>query len=96
VLRKSRYDLGKKFFTNITPGYQLYPAVFLMPWSDPNAPGEFVYLCRGTSGWSNLRASNAACIGMGHWQGMLATRCNLSSCCNAVFNGSMVTSSCLA
>jgi hypothetical protein len=39
VLRKSRYDLGKSFFTNITPGYQLYPAVFLMNWVDPAKPG---------------------------------------------------------
>jgi hypothetical protein len=49
TLRKSKYDLGKKFFTNITPGYQLYPAVFLMPWTDPAAPGDFflfMYTCR--------------------------------------------------
>jgi hypothetical protein len=39
VVRKSRYDLGKSFFTNITPGYQLYPAVFLMNWVDPSKPG---------------------------------------------------------
>jgi hypothetical protein len=49
TVRKSKYDLGKKFFTNITPGYQLYPAVFLMPWTDPNAPDDyflFMYTCR--------------------------------------------------
>lgn len=49
TVRKSKYDLGKKFFTNITPGYQLYPAVFLMPWTDPNAPNDyflFMYTCR--------------------------------------------------
>jgi len=40
VARRSRYDLGKGFFTNVTPGYQLYPTVFLMPWTDPDAPGE--------------------------------------------------------
>lgn len=40
VVRKSRYDLGKSFFTNLTPGYQLYPAVFLLNWLDPNKPGE--------------------------------------------------------
>jgi hypothetical protein len=40
-MRKSKYDLGKKFFTNITPGYQLYPAVFLMPWTDPAAPDDY-------------------------------------------------------
>lgn len=40
VVRKSRYDLGKSFFTNITPGYQLYPAVFLMNWIDPAKPGK--------------------------------------------------------
>lgn len=48
-MRKSKYDLGKKFFTNITPGYQLYPAVFLMPWTDPSAPNDyflFMYTCR--------------------------------------------------
>ena len=38
--RKSRYDLGKSFFTNITPGYQLYPTVMLLPWTDPSAPSE--------------------------------------------------------
>jgi hypothetical protein len=41
VARRSRYDLGKGFFTNVTPGYQLYPTVFLMPWTDPDAPGEW-------------------------------------------------------
>jgi len=40
TIRKSRYDLGKGFFTNITPGYQLYPTVLLLPWTDPNAPSE--------------------------------------------------------
>ncbi len=39
TIRKSRYDLGKSFFTNITPGYQLYPVVFLINWRDPAAPG---------------------------------------------------------
>lgn len=43
VARRSRYDLGKGFFTNVTPGYQLYPTVFLMPWTDPDAPGELVF-----------------------------------------------------
>lgn len=49
VVRKSRYDLGKSFFTNITPGYQLYPAVFLMNWVDPAKPDDwflFMYTCR--------------------------------------------------
>jgi hypothetical protein len=40
TVRKSRYDLGKSFFTNITPGYQLYPTVYLLPWTDPSAPSE--------------------------------------------------------
>jgi hypothetical protein len=39
TVRKSRYDLGKKFFTNITPGYQQYAVVYLLPWTDPSAPG---------------------------------------------------------
>ncbi|GBF98436.1 hypothetical protein Rsub_11081 [Raphidocelis subcapitata] len=49
TVRKSRYDLGKSFFTNITPGYQLYPTVYLLPWTDPNAPGDhflLMYTCR--------------------------------------------------
>jgi hypothetical protein len=50
TVRKSRYDLGKKFFTNITPGYQQYPVVYLLPWTDPSAPGE------GSSGSQALRA----------------------------------------
>lgn len=48
-MRKSRYDLGKSFFTNITPGYQLYPTVLLLPWTDPSAPGDYfllLYTCR--------------------------------------------------
>jgi hypothetical protein len=49
TLRKSRYDLGKSFFTNITPGYQLYPTVLLLPWTDSSAPGDYfllMYTCR--------------------------------------------------
>ncbi|KAI8472424.1 MAG: hypothetical protein J3K34DRAFT_414131 [Monoraphidium minutum] len=49
TVRKSRYDLGKKFFTNITPGYQLYPTVLLLPWTDPNAQDDYfllMYTCR--------------------------------------------------
>ncbi|KIZ03620.1 glyoxal or galactose oxidase [Monoraphidium neglectum] len=49
TVRKSRYDLGKKFFTNITPGYQLYPTVLLLPWTDPDAPDDhflLMYTCR--------------------------------------------------
>ncbi|KAF8059661.1 CA1 [Scenedesmus sp. PABB004] len=49
VLRRSRYELGKSFFTNITPGYQLYPAVFLINWVDPAKPDDyflFMYTCR--------------------------------------------------
>lgn len=49
TLRKSRYDLGKGFFTNITPGYQLYPTVMLLPWTDPSAPNDYFllfYSCR--------------------------------------------------
>jgi len=42
TVRKSRYDLGKKFFTNITPGYQQYPVVQLLPWTDPDAPGGWL------------------------------------------------------
>jgi hypothetical protein len=57
VARRSRYDLGKGFFTNVTPGYQLYPTVFLMPWTDPDAPGEFcleLWLCFGGVGGGGL------------------------------------------
>jgi hypothetical protein len=53
-VRKSRYDLGKKFFTNITPGYQLYPTVLLLPWTDPDAPGE-----RGCKTRNGMRPSQA-------------------------------------
>ena len=42
TVRKSRYDLGKRFFTNVTPGYQQYPVVQLLPWADPDAPGAWL------------------------------------------------------
>ena len=42
TVSRSKYDLGKKFFTNITPGYQLYPTVFLLPWTDTSRPGAMM------------------------------------------------------
>ncbi len=38
VASRSKQQLPKDFFTNLTPGYQLYPAIFLLPWTDPAAP----------------------------------------------------------
>lgn len=73
TVRKSRYDLGKSFFTNITPGYQLYPTVLLLPWRDASAPNDYFllfYTCRtgqarAACGWAwgclHWRRPRAAC-----------------------------------
>jgi hypothetical protein len=45
VKSKDKYSLGKDFFTNVTPGYQLYPSVYYLPWTDPAAPSECACRC---------------------------------------------------
>jgi hypothetical protein len=60
VARRSKEQLGRRFFTNITPGYQLYPTVFLLPWTDPNAPGGWQQGGAGLSHVSAPASSRAA------------------------------------